>query len=193
MNDYHHGDLKTALLDIAWEAVEKKGARFSLRAIARTAGVDPAAVYRHYPSKEAIVAELSRRAFSEMAQLIETRLDTLELACSRDRLTELGLAYVAYAIRHPRIFEMMFDAAGRLSRDEVRGTAASGRTAYEILRDEVQVATAIPEGSSDLVLTMLWCNVHGLATLLNQKLLPFEQADDLVNVVSRRMVDLLVD
>ena len=55
---YHHGDLRAALLSAAMDLLEEDGGSLSLRAVARRAGVSPAAPYRHFADKEALESEL---------------------------------------------------------------------------------------------------------------------------------------
>ena len=194
MNSYHHGDLKKTLLDAAWAIVADEGAAaFSLRQIARTAGVDPAAVYRHFKSKDAILSALSQRAFAELAQTMEDSLSELDGAPAKTRLTTIGAAYIHYATSNPHLFEMMFATAGQQGMEASYGTASSGRGAYDILRDEFEATSGLTEHQAQAALTMLWANVHGLSTLSNQNLLPAEDPKALLNLISERLVGLLLD
>jgi len=80
---YHHGDLARALLDEAGRALREGGPdTLSLRALARALGVDAAAPYRHYASKEALLAELAREGFATLAPLRAGGRGALSASCS---------------------------------------------------------------------------------------------------------------
>jgi AcrR family transcriptional regulator len=104
---YHHRDLRRALLTTALDLLPEVGAdRLSLRAIARRAGVSPAAPYHHFEDKEALLAALA----GECAQLL---LDALEGAIvqagedQRRRFQLTGVAYVRFAVASPAHFRAL--------------------------------------------------------------------------------------
>src|ERR1700704_2104624 len=66
---YHHGDLRAALVRAAMELLEESGeTALSLRAVARCAGVSPAAPYRHYADREALVSAVATVGYRELAE-----------------------------------------------------------------------------------------------------------------------------
>ncbi|WP_430321264.1 helix-turn-helix domain-containing protein, partial [Salmonella enterica] len=55
---YHHGNLREALIQAARELIKEKGpAGFTFADAARSAGVSPAAPYRHFRDREALLAD----------------------------------------------------------------------------------------------------------------------------------------
>ena len=59
---YHHGNLRSALVDACLKLIEERGPTgFTLSEAAREAGVTPAAVYRHFDGREALIAEAARQ------------------------------------------------------------------------------------------------------------------------------------
>ena len=134
---YHHGALPAALLDAALALLEA-GEPFSLRAVARRAGVSPTAPYRHYADKEALLAALATYGFAQLA-------DRLDAAAG---LTGMAEQYVGFALAHPGLFRLMY---GRPT-----AGAASARTA-EILAGRL---------ADPVLRTGAWALVHGLAVLL---------------------------
>src|SRR5664279_3366378 len=91
---YHHGDLRRALVVAAVRVVARKGAEeVSLRGLARQLGVSPRAPYRHFPSKEALLAAVSAEAFRRF----EAYLDGVLAGVGADPLERFharGRAYV---------------------------------------------------------------------------------------------------
>ena len=64
---YHHGDLAAALVQSAIELLsEDSSAELSLRAVARRAGVSPAAPYRHFADREALVSSVAAVGYREL-------------------------------------------------------------------------------------------------------------------------------
>ncbi len=84
---YHHGNLKQALIEAALSLIEEKGPTgFTLSEAAKTAGVTPAAVYRHFQGREDLIAEAARQGFEMFADLMQYAYDTGQpsaLAASR--------------------------------------------------------------------------------------------------------------
>lgn len=174
LKSYHHGDLRAEIIRIADEHVAASGVdRLSLRACARSANVDPAAVYRHFKSKDAIIAALSRQAFSALAQCLEEAEAAAAGQGQNEILRHIGLAYVAFATENPRHFPMMFEAAGRLPIKEVGGVGTSGRNAYQIL--QAAMGGLRPDQGQEALDSRaftLWSAVHGMSSLFNAGLGP---------------------
>src|SRR5829696_4985088 len=106
---YHHGDLRRALVDTARRLLEAEGpSALSLRAVAREAGVSPAAPYHHFKDK----GELLNAVAQEGWQLLNASLaKARERAASpRERMSELGVAYVSFARENPALYRVMYDS-----------------------------------------------------------------------------------
>ena len=104
---FHHGDLKAALARRALTMVEVSGVEaVSLRQVAREAGVSSAAPYRHYPSRDALLAEVARHGFD----LLREQLQAEEAQDHPDRSLRLCLSYIRFAIEHPALYRLMFGA-----------------------------------------------------------------------------------
>ncbi|MFC6746387.1 TetR/AcrR family transcriptional regulator [Methylobacterium persicinum] len=70
--DYHHGDLRAALVLAALERLEAGGAAaLSLRGIARDCGVSAMAPYRHFADKDALLDAVAGHGFQELARCLE--------------------------------------------------------------------------------------------------------------------------
>src|SRR5215468_11457100 len=66
---YHHGNLREALVDAALDLIAEKGpAGFTFAEAARQAGVSPAAPYRHFRDRDALMADVARRGFERFEQ-----------------------------------------------------------------------------------------------------------------------------
>lgn len=166
---YHHGDLRATLISVAMEMLER-GEPFSIRAVAREAGVSPTAPYRHFPDRDALESALAAVGLRDLyADLTRDR----ELPDTPHELADLGGAYVLFALRRPALFRLMFgNECDHESEERVRAAAA----VHELLSAAV---TRVFAGSDprDLALGG-WGAVHGLACLyLDRKLTAPSAAD----------------
>jgi AcrR family transcriptional regulator len=171
---YHHGDLRNALLERALALVAERGPEgFSLREAAREVGVSPAAAYRHFADKDALVAAIGADGHGRLAAAMERAASRVPGAPgSRTRAAEtllaIGDAYVEFAVRHPSHFRVMFGPCLE-SEGFAPGCAPSGRDAFGILvgaLDDLVATGAIrPEARAGAEISA-WAGVHGLASLL---------------------------
>jgi AcrR family transcriptional regulator len=155
---YHHGDLPGACVRAAVELLEAGGsAELSLRAVARRAGVSPAAPYRHYADREALASAVAAVGYRELA----ARLAAAHPSPSTpEELAEVAVAYVEFAIERPALFRLMFGEP--CDRDNMDRVAATGAvSAY--LRGIVE--RSFPDGDAEALGTAIWALVHGLAFL----------------------------
>jgi AcrR family transcriptional regulator len=106
---YHHGSLREALLAAAFEIVENEGAdALSVREVARRAGVSPAAPFRHFPDKQALIAAVAIEALRGFLDYAEPEIEKAG-ADPVDRFRAVGIAYIDYAMLHPARFRAMCD------------------------------------------------------------------------------------
>jgi AcrR family transcriptional regulator len=165
---YHHGDLRRALVDAARRILEAEGpTALSLRAVAREAGVSPAAPYHHFKDK----AELLDAVASEGWQMLDAAMAKAKAeAEGRDKLTALGIAYVCFARENPALYRVMYDAAR--DKEALPEEMQQGEdSAYCKVRDTMVELGADPAATVDLELatTAAWCAAHGLAEMAGFK------------------------
>jgi AcrR family transcriptional regulator len=173
---YHHGSLRSALID-AGLALAREGGPDSviLREAARAAGVSHSAAYRHFADREALLAEVSRRARSELAA--QMRRGVARAADPISRLGAVGTAYVDFALTQPGLFRTAFGshpAAGGVDERDPPTTATveaqtDGAEPYEILSqvlDQAQSAGLLDPNRRPGAAIAAWSAVHGLASLL---------------------------
>lgn len=161
---YHHGNLREALLEAGIGLIAEAGpAGFTLREVARRAGVSHNAPYRHFRDKDALLAALAAQGFEELTRAM------LQAAArqktSLDRLRASGLAYIDFALRRPEHFTVMFDAPAADAGDPAH---AAGARAFQTLAGfiaECQRAGQLRPGDARQLARMAWSLVHGIAKL----------------------------
>lgn len=155
-SSYHHGDLRAALLTTAMQMLES-GETFSLRAIARNAGVSPTAPYRHFPDRDALESALAVQGFGDLKHDLTAGR---ELPTSIADLAEFGVAYVDFAMRRPALFRLMF---GNPCDDSDDDRVKAADEVHELLAQAL--AGVAPESDTTALACAGWGLAHGLAFL----------------------------
>src|SRR5262245_50370273 len=107
---YHHGDLKRAVIDTALEMLrEDKGWQFTLREVARRAGVSHAAPYKHFPAKGALLAEIAALGFDELRRAGAAAIAKPHRS-SRAEYVAAARAYIGFGTANPSLYRLMFSA-----------------------------------------------------------------------------------
>jgi len=170
--NYHHGDLRRALLDAAWRLVAEKGlAALTLRELARAAGVSHAAPYHHFPSRTALLDALAEEGFAGLDRAMgeakagpATGEQAAEAATpgpgdplpspaepgqtprpveGAEVMVRLGRAYVDFACAHPEQLQVMFRPRHHESEGPPPPALVEiGAQAYGHLADAVRVCQA---------------------------------------------------
>jgi AcrR family transcriptional regulator len=169
MSSYHHGDLRRALLDAAMGLVRERGIDgFTLREVARRAGVSHNAPYHHFRDRSALASALVVEGFEDFSAVLERAADRArggELV----RIRALGMAYVRYAFEDPERFKLLWRPELREGADQAEVEAA-GERSYQPLVSALRRARERGEVSSEPELEAqalaAWSSVHGLAMLL---------------------------
>jgi AcrR family transcriptional regulator len=162
---YHHGDLRRALLAAARALLEESGPEaLSLRDVARRVGVSHNAPYRHFPTRQALLAAVAAEGFAALsARLVGIAQGAGMAAGFR--------AYLGFAREQPGLYRLMFD--GVLEKSADPALWAVGERAYDGLRQAVH---SLSPGADRAAVVAAWAQLHGLALLV----IAGQLADDLV-------------
>ncbi|OBB95112.1 TetR/AcrR family transcriptional regulator [Mycobacterium sp. 852002-40037_SCH5390672] len=192
---YHHGALHSALIEASIALAREGGPdRVILREAARAAGVSHSAAYRHFADREALLAEVSRFARSELAAQMRRRVDRSN--DPRKRLRAVGTAYIDFAISEPGLFRTAFTSHPATSPDAEHTTA--GAEPFDVLGqvlDEVKAAGLLDAGRRPGAEVAAWSAVHGLAGLLLDGPLPASPAairfsrDQVLDLIERGLLN----
>jgi AcrR family transcriptional regulator len=156
---YHHGDLRRALVDAAMTALREGGAdSVGLRDVARRAGVSPAAPYRHYKNRAALLAAVATEGFEEFRRMQEV---AREGVAEDEQFAAMAQAYVRFALANPQLFRLMFSAGLEMSAHPQLRAAADAAYA-PLARAAAREDNIAPEQ----VAIAAWAFVHGLSVLL---------------------------
>ncbi len=170
---YHHPDLRRTLLEAAVALIGEVGPRaFTLREVARRAGVSHNAPYRHFASKDELLVAVAAEGFERMTAVMENAMKPGKSPL--ERLQLCGCGYVEFALRWPQHLTVMFDLPTPVRND----CEAVGANAFQVLLDCVTAA----QQSGDLAAGdplpqawTAWALVHGIAKLANSGNLPLNR------------------
>jgi AcrR family transcriptional regulator len=166
---YHHGDLRQALIDAARALLAEAGpSGLSLRAVARSAGVSQTAPYRHFVSREDMLAAVAEDGFR---RLRERMVAGAANERSKRALQRIAIEYVRFALEYPAEYRVMFGREGaELERTEA--SSALNEASHAVMQllqggiEEMQKAGAIRRGSSSVMALTAWGLVHGIVMLV---------------------------
>ncbi|MBI5847491.1 MAG: TetR/AcrR family transcriptional regulator [Nitrospirae bacterium] len=166
-DNYHHGDLKAALLGTALKLLKKHSpAEISLRELARIAGVSQAAPYRHFKDKDDLLAELARQGFDMISQYMrETILKHKDDALNM--YYGCGLAYFRMGLNHPQHFKLMFNSDVKPG-DKYPALQTAASQTLALIRDMVvycQKKKVFGEGEPLHIAFHCWSIVNGFTSL----------------------------
>ena len=161
---YHHGNLKENLIQQAVLACEESGwENISLRNLAKQLNVSQTAPYRHFETKEDLLAEVAAKGFEKMnADMNKT-----------SNFLASGLAYCDFALKYQNTYDLM------------TGNSLGSFTQYPALLDQAQSAFVTLEnnleahllnlGHSDLPKEIIeekalsvWAFMHGIVGILRK-------------------------
>jgi AcrR family transcriptional regulator len=172
---YHHGDLRRALIETALQLVtQDQDWTFSLREVARRAGVSHRAPYNHFPEKQDLLSAVAVVGFEKLRDGLLRA--TAGNAAPEALVEAIGRTYVRLGLENPALYRLMFGPALAEAGPGDRPTSAklAGRQAREVLDDVIArgarsgVFAVSPDDPKDQILAshVFWSAVHGLTMLV---------------------------
>lgn len=198
---YHHGDLRRAIIEAALEILsETQSLEFSLRELARRAGVSHNAPYKHFDDKRELLAAVSTAGFELLTKRMSDKI--AGISNPRAQLFAMLRGYVHHGVENPALYRLMF--GGYLSGPD-NGRPAIERAAAEKTKALLAgviigggLGCAIPNTSRNErkiagAILACWSLVHGLTLLLADGLVgPREKSDELGDSLVQGMLGGLV-
>jgi len=194
---YHHGNLRQSLIQAGLELVRRgQESSFSLREVARLAGVSHNAPYYHFADKRDLLIAVAVLGFQTLAERYAEAAASSENA--RDALIACGRAYIRFGLENPGHYQLMFSAAlhGPDGRPEALAEAGNATRSklQEILRRGAQSGvfsdSLLVETELQTAAFTAWSTVHGFTMLVIEGLPtpglpPLELADKVLETTSR--------
>jgi AcrR family transcriptional regulator len=169
---YHHGNLRRAIIETAMAMLhEDKGWQFTLREVARRAGVSHAAPYKHFPDKASLLAEMALLGFDRLHEAMTTTKPKRSNSL-RDEFFAIGRTYVEFGTSNPGLYRLMFSAEA--------GKAMDVHLSERALAVFGVVIELLERGQTEGVLrrrdvrgraAACWAQMHGITMLTMEGLL----------------------
>lgn len=188
---YHHGDLRSALIDSALDMLATQGMEaLSLRTLAKAVGVTQAAPYSHFRDKDDLLAAIAEAGFQRLA------LRMVDAATGQNgvqpRIEKLVSAYIHFAVENRTLFQLMFSRELSVMKDYPTLAMTAGKS-YSLFSAVLSRRTAGTEDAAFMTV-FIWSLCHGLTTLIVDEkinLAQFGAAD--IDAFVRRAVDVIAD
>lgn len=158
-------DMREACIEEAMRIIDSDGIeKLSVREVARRLGVSHQAPYKHFASRDHLLAEILQRAFEDFAAHLDARPRTGDAFAD---LAAMGLAYVSFATANPLQYRLMFSTP-LPDPEEHPAMMEKARYAFDLLREAMQGMA--PNSDPDLDALFIWATVHGLAGILQMQM-----------------------
>lgn len=192
--EYHHGDLPATLRAAAVELIADAGPNgFSLREVARRAGVSHAAPAHHFGDTQGLFTSIATEGYAVLSKVMAEA--SANATTARDRLTACGKAYVSTALANPGHYGVM---VGEYCDNTDPDFLAASMGAYEelmttvnALRDEYN-----PDLDVEKTATLLWSAVHGLvemAPIMDDVAEAHDTVSSPIESLVEQLTDMVVD
>lgn len=164
--NYHHGDLRNALIQTAIALLPQHGvAGLSMRAVAKAAGVSHAAPYRHFRDKTDLLESVAISGYYRLEEACQNA-GRRNLDRPQQQLFEAGMGYLSLVVEHPEMAHLMF--SGMLSQEncgEAISEAMAAGSLAQIIENGKRLGTYADKDTEDLILTAHAC-IHGIAMMI---------------------------
>lgn len=167
--------LRRACLDEAMKIVEAKGVdQLSMREVSRRLGVSHQAPYKHFASRDHILAEIIGSAFEEFAEFMQSHSRSADNAL--DEMHAMGLAYIDYGLSNPLKYRLMFSASLPDPEQHPKMLEQADRC-FALLRESLSKLDyaqrpCVDEKRLERDAMMIWTVTHGLVTALTSDVMP---------------------
>jgi AcrR family transcriptional regulator len=168
-SSYHHGDLKNALIEAALEMVETEGYEsISIRDITERVGTSRSAIYRHFPSKDALMRAVVMAGFEKLDAYLRPVLSQTELSLI-ERFRTMAKLYMDFARNYPALYRMLFGDRAKDAREDIHDindeTQATGFHALKSLVEQAQREGIMKKEDPMIISSVIWAMMHGQAIL----------------------------
>lgn len=172
-NNYHHGDLKNALIQAGIEILSREGMEaLSLRQVARRAGVSHTAPYAHFADKQALIAAIAAAGYQKLYEALITAQQPQDDPLAR--LMGTAHAYLQFALDEPDHFRITFSGVVEAEQDYPDYVEQSKRCFALVVKvvEDCQTDGLFTQADTQLVAVSIWSCIHGFVQLLLAKQLP---------------------
>lgn len=187
---YHHGDLKTQLIEAGLQMIQEKGiANVSLRKLAALCNVSEAAPYSHFKNKDDLLIAIQEYVTQQLQECLEKAYEETDDQDSPMAIFNMGKAYVLFFIQYPEYYTFLFSQPSlhidlSMNRDE------ENFVPFQYFRDKAYFVYGKEGLSEDRIkygIIAMWAKVHGIAAIASMK--GIEKDFEWENVLEKILVE----
>ncbi|MAU08445.1 MAG: hypothetical protein CL607_01390 [Anaerolineaceae bacterium] len=186
---YHHGNLYTSMLDTAQEILQTEGiSGITMREIAKRVGVSHSAAYRHFASKELLLAMIAKSGFESLTGILRSIRDDDDIPLGH-KFQQMGIAYIHFAAEHPAQYRLMYGSEAIDATEFPELQSAIRTLAKEVLSmiKVCQQGRTIKASNAVQISNAAWALTHGAAMLIIDKRI---EVDD-ITAFARSITEIL--
>jgi AcrR family transcriptional regulator len=189
LRPYHHGNLHEALLHAAEKALETGGVQsISLRELSRELGVSHTSPRRHFADKQALLDALALRGFERFDEVLGRAVGKRGQDF-KTRMTKLARAYVGFALKHPTLLGLMFEAKHRPDAPRELLEASERTFAHAPATfAEAQAAGEVVPGDPSRLAIVVFSSLLGLVSMSTHGRFKGVSLDHLTGEIIERMI-----
>jgi AcrR family transcriptional regulator len=170
---YHHGHLREALINEACQQIEQEGAiALNLSKLAQKIGVSQPAVYRHFPSKQALAISVAQRGFEHLTEALQQATQPVQ-SDSFEGIRVIAEAYITFALNHTEIARLMFSMKERMTEPGLYKASKSAAAPLFSIVEAEKCRDSLRNKDVEKTVRIIWAAIHGLAMLLMDEQMPF--------------------
>ncbi|GAA0785148.1 TetR/AcrR family transcriptional regulator [Marinobacterium sediminicola] len=168
---YHHGDLRTALLEAASSIICESGIDgLSMRRLADQVGVSRTAPYHHFKDKNALLCAIAEKGFEHQDAMVQELMDKLGPDQNRQRFKRWVRAYIRFAHENPETYDLMYGREiwkrGEPTESLQQVSRASFRLWVDLVDHMQQQGVLSCQHPALKTAQASWASLHGLTRLL---------------------------
>ncbi len=186
--NYHHGDLRAALLEAALDIITDSGPQqLTIREVARRAGVSHTAPYRHFADKDQLIVAVVEQGFS----LLQDTMEKQKASVPPDPINQFaasGMAYVDFALTHPAYYRVMYSGDLLTSSESLQHTSTETFAAMIKDIETCQELNIVKKGDAALQALGILSTIHGFVCMVNDNRVSTLITDNYDNAVLRDTV-----
>lgn len=192
-NDYHHGNLKEKLVQIAFDFIDKEDTeKLTLKVLSDATGTSRSAIYRHFKNKDELIETMIKIGFDKFDENISPfLLDTSKPLI--DRFYISAKKYMEFAKNNPNLYRLLFGKKYAHIREEnmsIKDDDCSGFATLKKAIEEGQKSGILKREDSYQQTIIIWSSLHGLASLLIDGFLDVEEIfDELFDKLFQSMIN----
>lgn len=180
--NYHHGDLKNALIEAGIEMINETGVeQLSLRKVAVRCGVSNAAPYAHFTGKEEMIQAMQEHVTKSFMERLQNACEPFVKKGETDSaLIAMGREYVLFFLDHPAYFPFLFSQPCMRVNLSLEKESKDDFSPYQLMRKIViqwsnEQNPKLSDYDVETRLIHMWATVHGIASIAMMKNVTWNQ------------------